>query len=131
VKAATVTKTEVWLQRASDVGPATAQDFDLLLHKMKTRPNVLPSNYQDVDPVASGTIITSFCTLKPGQSGWFTIPNSPTNWGQLIANGTHFGVATVTYYTPPYKACIGIDYPNDPTRRNAQSGALRITYKRS
>lgn len=131
VSGATVTKTEIYLQRATGVGPNTGLDFSIMLHKMRTRPNTL-TTYGAAETPENGRMIINFANLKPGQSGWFTIPNTPVNWGQLIANGTYAGVGLTTYYgSEPYRALVGIDYPNDATKRNPQSGALRLTYKRS
>lgn len=131
VAGATVTKTEIFLHRAVGVGPTTGLDFSIMLHKMKVRPNTL-TTYGAAEDETNGKLIVNFANLKPGQSGWFTIPNSPANWGQLIASGTYAGYGMVTYYsTEPYRALLGIDYPNDATKRDPQSGALRLTYKRS
>lgn len=131
VAGATVTKTEIFLQRAVGVGPNTGLDFSIMLHKMRVRPNTL-TTYGADETEANGRMIVNFANLKPGQSGWFTIPNTPANWGQLIANGTYAGFGLFTYYgTEPYRALVGIDYPNDASKRNPQSGALRLTYKRS
>lgn len=121
VSGATVSKAEVWVQRATGVGPSSSSSYHLILHQSRTKPSTDNTFWVDTRQ--------DYFTLSPGQAKWVTLP---LTWGQQIAAGTALGVGIVTVFgTDVYKALIGIDYPNDATRRNAQSGALRITYKRS
>lgn len=123
VKGATVTKIEMWVQRATGVGPSGAAAFNLNLHNSRMK----VANYDQLLP--GGDSRAAYMSLKPGQAAWVLLP---VGWGQRIADGTAAGVGIFTVYgTDPYMALYGIDYPNDPTKRNSQSGALRITYKRS
>lgn len=120
IRGATVTKIEMWVQRMTGVGPSGTSPFHLVLHQSKTKPATDNTFWDETRE--------DYFTLKPGQSAWVTLP---LGWGTKIAAGTALGVGIVTIYgTDVYKALIGIDHP-DSAKRNAQSGALRVTYTRS
>jgi hypothetical protein len=123
VAGATVTKVELYVVRASGVGPSTATTFYFRPHANKTKPSTEPAHVFPSPDVTS-------TSLAPGQGKWITLP---LVWGQDMASTAAFtakGVGLITEVEEPYKALLGIDHP-DPAKRNPQSGALRITYKRS
>lgn len=120
VKGVTVTKLEVWMQRMSGTGPSGATDCGIGLHNTKTKTTTEPAT---LFPTPEFVTVS----LSPGQAKWV---NLPLSWGTLLAASSAAGVALLTLYEEPYKALIGIDHP-DPAKRNINSGALRVTYKRS
>lgn len=120
VRGATVSKIELWVQRMTGVGPSGTSPFHLVLHESSTKPATDNTTWIDTRE--------DYFSLSPGQAAWVTLPLA---WGTQIAAGTAAGVGIVTIYgSDIYKALIGIDHP-DSTKRNAQSGALRVTYTRS
>ena len=125
VRGVTVSKIEVWVQRMAGVGPSGTSPFHLVLHQSATKPATDNTFWDETRE--------SYFSLKPGQAAWVTLP---LGWGNKIAAGTALGIGIITIYgdsvsdADKYKALIGIDHP-DSAKRNAQSGALRVTYTRS